>query len=278
MILLCCVAAVLTLSVVDLLIRPRANLTLAYLLPVMVSSWVCSQWFGSALAALSSVAPTYQLLVIVRLHEPAWLITWNAVSRVAMLVVISHLVATLHSMLRQAERLAAVDHLTQLWNRRGFELAARSALEGAVRGRHGLTLVVLDVDEFKKINDVQGHAAGDLALRAVADGLRRCVRASDVPARLGGDEFVVLLPDLGPDHAQAVLAELDERLTRSLSYVRPPVRLSLGAVSYASPPPQLSELLGAADRAMYAAKAAGTAVLHPVPAGAEFSPASGERV
>lgn len=95
---------------------------------------------------------------------------------------------------RKLRQVALMDPLTDLYNRRGFHRALEAELSGAQRGGYGVAALVVDCDEFKRINDVFGHAVGDTVLRHVAGRLRATCRRHDVVARIGGDEFLILLP------------------------------------------------------------------------------------
>ncbi|WP_206690353.1 GGDEF domain-containing protein [Quadrisphaera sp. INWT6] len=120
-------------------------------------------------------------------------------------------------------RLAMHDPLTDLPNRALLGDRLERALTADVRQRVGVTVIYIDLDGFKPVNDSHGHAAGDLLLKAVAARLSGAVRAGDTVARLGGDEFAVLCPGLGADQVPVVLG----RMARALA---PPVRLPGGAV------------------------------------------------
>jgi two-component system, cell cycle response regulator len=151
----------------------------------------------------------------------------------------------------ELERLASTDDLTGLANRRRFHEELRR--ECAAAGRHGtpLSLLLLDLDNFKKINDSHGHEVGDRVLRSVATLLTRRVRASDVAARIGGDEFAVLLPQT--DERQA--AELARGLARYLeSKAESPVPLSVTIGAASTPRSACGELLSEADHLLYAEK------------------------
>ena len=151
---------------------------------------------------------------------------------------------------------ATTDPLTGLLNRRGFVVAAESEFRLARRQGVGVTLVYLDVDELKAVNDARGHVCGDDLLRRTACLLSGVLRASDLVGRIGGDEFAVFaLEDLKPFAAQ-LAAAMDRHNSEDIS--APPVRLSYGAV-YAPPGDErsLEELLCDADGRMYAAKRSG---------------------
>jgi len=153
---------------------------------------------------------------------------------------------------------AATDDLTGLANRREFERIAAEAVKLADRFNTGLTVMVVDLNGFKQINDTLGHQFGDLVLKGTADRLDSAVRETDTVGRWGGDEFVILLPGL--DEATAIRASAD-RITAKLS--SSPVvgdtvmRASIGAAAFPRHGADLDTLLRTADAAMYAAKSTG---------------------
>ena len=109
-------------------------------------------------------------------------------------------------------RLSETDELTGLANRRAFQTNLDKARGGGMDADRTCSVVLIDLNDFKPLNDRMGHAAGDAALVLVSALLRKCVRESDVVARLGGDEFSILLPDATPERAQAVATEIRNRI------------------------------------------------------------------
>lgn len=163
------------------------------------------------------------------------------------------------------EALSITDELTGLINRRGFGRELRRALAEAKRFHTGGILAYMDVDDFKKVNDIFGHQAGDEVLHRVAELLASNVRATDVVARLGGDEFAVLLTN-SPIEDGFVRARELERLVNATTIRygghEIPIRTSFGAVSYDGEDDDES-LMIRADRAMYANKHRDERVLRP---------------
>ena len=158
-----------------------------------------------------------------------------------------------------AVQMASMDELTLLSNRRGFKQLAQHALDACARLDRPATLLFFDLNDFKQINDLYGHAEGDSALKTFADVLRIAFRESDVVGRLGGDEFVALLTGSSHVETTAIMARLKEILDERNAMLQRgyEIRFSVGQIEY---DPQRHEtvdrLLADADQAMYAHKQA----------------------
>lgn len=177
--------------------------------------------------------------------------------------------AVIHNSTRyeQTRHESQTDALTGLPNRRAFERLLRAGLVRAVTAQSSASLVMLDLDKLKEINDTYGHEAGDRALRAIGQVLRSTVRESDLSARFAGDEFVVVLWDCNPEHEQRRIAELQMAVAAYPFEPRPGVlaqlSISAGCARFPAHGMTLDELLTAADERMYRDKAARRARLVP---------------
>jgi two-component system cell cycle response regulator len=155
--------------------------------------------------------------------------------------------------------LAVTDTLTGLHNRRYFETHASSAVDQALQRRRPLSLLILDIDHFKSINDSWGHDAGDDVLREFAHRVRKNLRGIDLPCRIGGEEFVVVMPDTDMSVATVVAERVRRRIERDLFVVQSGLRsvgvtVSIGAASLSSNEDTLQSILKRADQALYKAK------------------------
>jgi two-component system cell cycle response regulator len=160
------------------------------------------------------------------------------------------------------EALAHTDPLTQVLNRRALTARVTAELDRARRYNSVLSVMMVDMDHFKKINDTEGHLVGDDVLREVSSILRHAVRSVDVVARYGGEEFVVLLPETGEEGAVAFAERLRERIVLHtfLAGSRSPLSLtaSIGVATFPAPRVEsVEDLFARADAALYRAKAEG---------------------
>lgn len=173
--------------------------------------------------------------------------------------------------LRQSEeiyrQLSITDPLTGIFNRRHFYQLAISELQRTCRYGHPLAVIMIDVDHFKQVNDIHGHAVGDQVLQALSTSVRQSLRAVDIFARYGGEEFIILLPEANLQAVGLTAEKLrrkiaDQALRLDQSQVK--ITVSLGASAFepavqpVSPTPEtLDHLIKLADQALYEAKRAG---------------------
>ena len=157
----------------------------------------------------------------------------------------------------QTQQQALTDGLTGCFNRRFFEMQLERDMHLATRMRQPVSLILLDVDHFKRVNDTFGHDAGDVALRQLADSLRQELRGVDTAARYGGEEFAVILPQAGVEGAVAVAERLRARIERTEVPGVGFITASFGVATYPLHATSRDMLVGTADRALYNAKNTG---------------------
>lgn len=157
-------------------------------------------------------------------------------------------------------REAMTDPLTGLYNRRFFWDALGREVSVAKRSGAPFSVILLDIDGFKRVNDTWGHDAGDIVLKEIASLLEKAVRPSDIPARHGGEEFAILLPDttseVAAERAESIRTQLEDR---DITYAAERIRItgSFGVAQYGPCNPDSASIMKAVDAAMYAAKAGG---------------------
>lgn len=164
-------------------------------------------------------------------------------------------VRDLEKALADAEQLSLIDPLTEILNRRGLEVEVARALAQAKRQDSPLSVLFIDVDRFKSINDTHGHDVGDVVLKEVATFLKEVVRASDIVTRPSGDEFIVILPSSDLHEAKHVVEKIYKKISARVFAQKVFVSLSIGVASTSEGVRDFHELRKLADERMYKEKA-----------------------
>jgi diguanylate cyclase (GGDEF)-like protein len=245
---------------VDFHTGAQLSISVFYLLPIALAAWrtprTLSVAFSVASAAVWYVA---NLPGSLEMGFTQATLVWNTLTRLGFFLIVAILVGSTRRLLDRERELANTDSLTGLLNHRAFYHAAGIELDRARRYGHPLSMIYMDLDAFKQLNDQYGHMAGDRVLQAVAHAIQGNVRTSDIVARLGGDEFGVVLPEASVDAAQAVATKLQRVVAERTAQVEfgPPVALCQGVVTFLRAPESVDHLVGMADRLMYEAKRSG---------------------
>lgn len=234
--------------------RAQGDLEPCYLIPIVLLTW-----YGGRVAMVlgigsSLVAGYLATHLSGRLATFSGVATWNGMIRLALFVSVTVLVAAFRETWEREKRLARMDELTRVSNRRSFLELAEGELRRARRYGHPFTLAYVDLDDFKWINDRFGHHAGDQVLLLAAEALRSGVRSTDIVARLGGDEFAILLPETSDAAARQVLLKLRSRMMETMMKHAWPVSCSIGAATFVQPGITIEEMLEVADGLLYEVK------------------------
>jgi diguanylate cyclase (GGDEF)-like protein len=233
------------------------SVSLFYLGPVAAAAWYCGRGAAVGIAVLSSIAWFAADFGAGHVYEHPAISVWNALVRLGIYLITGLLLTTLRGYLSVEERLARTDSLTGVLNRRALFERLEYVLQLARRQQSTLTLVYVDLDDFKTINDTRGHAEGDRVLRTVADVLAQNIRQADTAARLGGDEFALLLVDTDRQGAEELISKQRQRLRETLASAGFDATCSIGVVTFHQPPATADDALRAADGLMYKVKAGG---------------------
>jgi len=233
---------------------PQYEFHLVFLLPVVAVCWFAGLKAGGLTTLLSAGV----WMIADWQHTPDLkVLLLNEAVRLSVFVLVVVLVDRLRSALDRESALARIDPLTQLSNRRDFDERGGAEIARARRYGHPLTLISLDLDNFKAVNDRDGHEAGDRLLRTVAETLSENIRTMDLAARIGGDEFVILLPETGSDAGGEIASKLQQKVKQAMRTGGWPVTASFGVLTSAAAPESIDALVRGADRLLYDAKQKG---------------------
>ena len=249
-----CLLLVLVIGVFRYLSGPELALSLFYLFPIALATWHAGRWAGILMSITSTMSWLVADLLMLSSFSNAWIPYLNETFRLIVFLIITHIIFGLKTALEKHRELAGTDPLTAVANRRAFYDLANLELNKARRYQTPISVLYLDIDDFKQINDHFGHHIGDALLRAVAEAIKKNIRAVDVVARFGGDEFGILLAGTGAESAALVARKLKQKLQALIQDKGWPVTLSVGAVTFEILPGSVDEMINAADRQMYRAK------------------------
>lgn len=240
-------------TLIDFLTGEELSLVLFYLVPIGIAAWYGARWMGFLVATIAGIAWVTNELIGLP-HDNALILYWNSALRVMLFLIVAYLLSSLRQQLLEASIQACTDPLTGLFNRRYLYERIRGEMQRARRYEHPLTLICIDVDDFKKINDQYGHVFGDAVLRGVGEVLHGHVRETDVPSRTGGDELAVLLIETASDEGRDAAEKLQRALRARMMELGPAITFSIGIVTFLEPPRDIDQMFRLADEQLYQAK------------------------
>ena len=233
---------------------PEISSTIFYLIPIVLVTWFTRRSIGFIFSILSALTWLIADLTSGTTHFNSDIPYWNGVARLGSFFILTFVLSTLKNALRQEEEYSRIDFLTGIRNRRYFIELVNMEINRARRYERPFTVVCIDLDNFKTVNDCFGHSTGDILLRLVARTIQQNIRVTDTVARLGGDEFAILLPETGRNVAEAILQKAQKINLEIMRRHGWPVTLSIGVVTFTSPPSTVDETLRISDQLMYSAK------------------------
>ena len=247
---------ILLLSPIDAITGPQVSLHVFYIFPLTLIAFRSSK--NSLVIAATVLAISLQVLALisfdkVNIATKIYLLCMIVLSNITIVVVARF--ARINT--QEVARLATMDPLTNLYNRRALDIALD--LEIVRQRRYGgyFSVALIDLDGFKKLNDSMGHEAGDNALILLSKLLIKLTRESDTIARIGGDEFVILMPKTQASDCEGLCVLLCEQIANTMQAAGFILGASIGYTTIEHPPTRSKEVLIIADKAMYEAKSRG---------------------
>ena len=225
-----------------------------YAIPITLASWYGSRKTGILLTLFSALTLTMAKIIAVQSSMSVPLYLFNSLSFLLAYLGLAFIVTNFRDIHRIEVNAADTDDLTGISNSRSFYVELANELIRSHRYGHVFSLAYLDIDDFKHVNDSQGHLEGDRLLIEVAKCLKISLRKTDTAARLGGDEFACLFPETNQAKANIAFNNVSEMLRKRMKEHGWDVTFSAGLVTFETIPDDVKEALSAADELMYSVK------------------------
>lgn len=241
-------------GVIDYLTGEEIAFSLFYVIPISMASWYVNRSYGvfnSIYAALIWLAADIASGHVVS-NQGVYI--WNCLTRFSFFYIITVLLSNLKKSYDHEKELARIDTLTKASNRRFFFEQIQNEIDRSQRNKKPFSVAYLDLDNFKSVNDKQGHDEGDKVLTSVVNTAKTVLRKIDVVGRLGGDEFSLLLPETSQEAAKTAIAKVQTSLLEEMKKNNWPVTFSIGVLTCANTKITSNELVKKADELMYLVK------------------------
>ena len=244
-------------GIIDDITGDEIALSLFYVIPISLVTWYVNRGFGVIASTISAIVWLIADVTSGHSYSHLAIYFWNCLVRFGIFFIIISLLSSLRKAFEHEKELARVDDLTKAFNRRFFFELIQNELNRAQRNKQPFTVAYIDLDNFKFINDKNGHDEGDRVLRATVNSAKLLLRKIDIVGRLGGDEFALLLPETNHESAKIAIAKIQKGLLSEMQKNNWPVTFSIGVLTCVDPKMTSDELIKQADDLMYLVKNSG---------------------
>lgn len=256
-ILLGAVVFIIVLTMTNYYTRSEIALSILFIVPIFLVAWYVGPFSAIIISLVSALSWDSNDIYSGKVFSHYVIPYFNTLIRFNIFTIISLFLLEIRRQLNQVLFLADTDGLTGLANNRSFNENINIEATRNKRYKHPFTIVYMDLDNFKQVNDTNGHDAGDRLLRDVANTLKANLRNSDIIARIGGDEFAILLPETDYNGAEVVLNKFHTNLLLTMKLNRWPVTFSIGAITFQDALNDSKDMVKAVDNVMYNVKIGG---------------------
>jgi len=248
------IGIVFILGFIDYATGLELSVSFFYLIPVTMIAWTISRKAGLWFSVLCAAVWLISNVLSGQEFSNLLIGVWNTLIRFSFYATVTILLADLRQALEEERILANTDPLTGAMNRRSFnEVAEKRMILSEIQNRP-YTMVYIDLDSFKTVNDTLGHAIGDLVLKTVVDTIHTQIRSTDHLARIGGDEFAILLTDIDQKHAEPIVERIQSSLLDKMKANDWGITFSIGVLTVLTMPESVDKLVSMTDALMYEAK------------------------
>lgn len=248
---------ILAIGAIDIVSGAELASSAFYLAPIALATWFGGRRLGLIITFLSAAMWITADIAAGNTYANLFVPVWNTAVRLFLFLIFTLLIAWLHDDREKLSSMARTDVLTGIANSRSIHEQTAAELDRARRYGRPLTVVYIDIDNFKEVNDTLGHPVGDRLLVTVAQFLSGNIRSTDSIGRLGGDEFLVIIPEISPEVAKSLIQRIHKQLNTLMDEKDWPVSFSMGVFTFISEQISVDDIITRADQLMYQAKEQG---------------------
>jgi diguanylate cyclase (GGDEF)-like protein len=245
---------VVLLGLINYITGYELSFSLFYLVPISLVAWFGGKKLGLVISAASAIAWFNADFINGHRYSNPSLYFWNTLIRLGVFLVITYLLSALQRAYKINQELSRTDYVTGAISVRHFYELAKIEISRFRRYKHPFSLVYIDLDNFKAINDRLGHITGDKLLRVLTENIQNQIRPTDILARLGGDEFALLLSETGEEDVKKVISRIHSNSLNEMLRNGWVVTFSVGVITYNEMPKSVDDMVKMADNAMYSIK------------------------
>jgi diguanylate cyclase (GGDEF)-like protein len=245
----------LVISIIDMLMPPTIQMNLLYIFPLIVITLHCERI--RLISVAIGLALVLQSLNLVNDDIPLSSKIALAIMFVGSDIAIVFLARIARINFIEIEQLSSFDSLTRLRNRLSFEVITDIEIDRQKHKKAVFSFAYIDLNQLKELNETKGYAAGDKAIKLVAQVIRENTRQYDTPARIGGDEFAILMPNTNATECESFCKQLSLEISKQMEDGSLPMSTNIGYTTFEKPPASISEVFDMAENAMHRAKASG---------------------
>ena len=239
---------------IDFITGYEISLSAFYSIPVICASWFVGIYWGVFFSVFCMFIIVIADYFLKKYFDTSLIFVWNNVGILLFYFFSSFVIGKIKIILKKEMEHSRTDSLTGIANSRYFAEAAEREVIRCQRYNHPISVVFIDCDNFKHVNDKFGHSEGDKLLLLVAKTINENVRKSDIAARIGGDEFCVLMPETGIELSLKSIEDIRKALLRNVSETNYDITFSIGVATFIRPPKSIDELIKESDKLMYQVK------------------------
>ncbi|CAK0759212.1 putative GGDEF domain-containing protein [Azospirillaceae bacterium] len=253
-----CIFFLIVICIIDVVTGYGAKMASIYIILSFFIAWVGSNEFSKYVIGGLLIARAVITAHEAPIHDiESGIVVVNYITLLIAVVFVYIAVSSLKTSINDILSSSQTDPLTELFSRRYLRDVMPVIISDLKRHGRSLSIMFIDCDNFKEVNDTWGHAAGDTVLRTVSRTILDTIREGDIPVRLGGDEFVVIFLETSGDQLKAVVNRCIAKLDLEMKEREWPITFSVGVVEFLIPPESIEVGLMQADQAMYQAKRCG---------------------